>query len=149
MKGDERLHWDLTQAIIGAFYDVYNELGYGFLEKIYENAFAHELRKRGFVVKQQMPIRVYYDQQLMGEFYADLVINDLVIVELKAVEHVIDKHIAQLFNYLKATEIEVGLLFNFGVKPGFRRRVFTNKRKKIRAYLNNPQNPRTKYRSKA
>jgi len=123
------VHGDLSKAIIGAYYDVYNELGYGFLEKVYENALAHELRKRGHSVEQQFPIKVYYDQQLMGEYFVDLLIDDSIILELKAVDDLHPKHKAQIYNYLKANEFEVGLLLNFGPKPTFKRKILTNDQK--------------------
>ena len=124
------LHEDVTRAIIQALYKVYNTLGYGFLEKVYENALAYELARQGLEVRQQWPIKVYYDGHLMGEYFADLLVGSRVIVELKAVENLCPEHEAQLLNYLKATEIEVGLLLNFGPKPDFRRKIFTNDRKK-------------------
>ena len=117
-------HKDLTDKIINAFYKVYNTLGYGFLEKVYENALAHELRKRGFKVVQQAPIHVNYDGVIVGEYYADLVVNDAVILELKSVEAILDDHKAQLLNYLKATDIDVGLALNFGPRPQISRKVF-------------------------
>jgi GxxExxY protein len=124
------LHEEITGAIIKAFYTVYNTLGYGFLEKVYENALVHELTKLGLKVCQQVPIKVYYDGQLVGEYFADLVVEGCVIVEIKAAEGLRPEHAAQLLNYLKATEIEVGLLLNFGPKPEFTRKIFTNDRKK-------------------
>jgi len=129
------LHEQVTDAIIKAFYAVYNTLGYGFLEKIYENALTHELTKRGLNVQQQAPIKVYYDKHLMGEYCADLLVEGKVIVELKAAEKLSSQHIAQLLNYLKATDVEVGLVLNFGPEPTFERKVFTNERK-------NKRNPR-------
>ncbi len=124
-----RKHTELTREIIGAFYNVYNALGYGFLEKIYENALALELSELGLQVEQQKAITVYYRQHLMGKYYADLVVNDLVIVELKAVRVITDSHRAQLLNYLKATKYEVGLLLNFGSKPQRIRKVYDNELK--------------------
>jgi GxxExxY protein len=123
------LHSDLTREIIGAFYDVYNALGFGFLEKVYENALAVELRSRGFQVEQQKPVRVYYRKQIIGEYFADLVVNDCVILELKAGSAMIKAHEAQLLNYLKATKYEVGLLLNFGPLPRHRRKAFDNENK--------------------
>jgi GxxExxY protein len=122
-------HADLTGKIIGAFFDVYSVLGYGFLEKVYENALALELRKMGLRIEQQKRITVYYDGQEMGEYFADIVVNGIIIVELKAVRQLLKEHEAQLLNYLKATTIEVGLLLNFGPKAKFERKVYDNDRK--------------------
>jgi GxxExxY protein len=119
------LHADLTERIIKAFYKVYNVLGYGFLEKVYENALLHELRKDGLSVLQQESIKVFYDSCLVGDYYADLLVNGLVIVELKAAESLRQEHIAQLTNYCKATGIEVGLLLNFGNSPEVKRILFS------------------------
>jgi GxxExxY protein len=125
----EGKHADVTEKIIGAYYTVYNTLGYGFAEKVYENALVLELRKSGCCVEAQKPIEVYYEGQQVGEYFADMVVNDVVIVELKAVRTLLKEHEAQLLNYLKATMIEVGLLFNFGPEPQFRRRVYDNDKK--------------------
>ena len=122
-------HGDLTKHIIGAFYDVYNNLGYGFLEKVYENALTIELRTRGFQVEQQKAIYIHYRNQVVGEYFADLVVNDLIILELKATQKFAEEHEAQLLNYLKATPYEVGLLLNFGPKPIHIRKVYDNGRK--------------------
>lgn len=118
-------HKDTTDKILKAFYYVYNKLGYGFLEKVYENSIAIALRRHGCKVNQQVPIKVYFEGELVGDYYADLIVNNHVIVELKASEAISEGHEAQLLNYLRATEIEVGLLLNFGPKPEFRRKVFT------------------------
>jgi len=126
------LHQEITDKILKAFYRVYNDLGYGFLEKVYENALIHELRKMGLNVVRQKPIKVYYDNVLVGEYFADIIVENAVIVELKAVEVLHESHANQLTNYLKATEIEVGLLLNFGEEPEFARKILTNDRKKIR-----------------
>ncbi|MBI5485434.1 MAG: GxxExxY protein [Deltaproteobacteria bacterium] len=120
------LHSDITDGILKAFYKVYNALGYGFLEKVYENALLIELVNSGFQVLQQHPIQVFYEKRQVGEYFADLIVNDLVVLELKAAECLRDEHATQLINYLKATQKEVGLLFNFGPKPEFKRIVFTN-----------------------
>lgn len=125
------LHSDITGKIIKAFYTVYNTLGFGFLEKVYENALAIELRNTNLRVSQQQPVKVYYDGQLVGIYYADLIIENCVIVELKAAETLCEAHEAQLLNYLKATEIEVGMLLNFGMKPEYKRKIFTNNRKRL------------------
>ncbi len=120
------LHADLTEKIIKAFYTVNNVLGYGFLEKVYENAMCIELRKMGLNVEKQKNIKVYYDDNEVGDYYADLIVNNLAIIELKAAESLCYDHEVQLINYLKATQIEVGLLFNFGKKAEFKRKIFSN-----------------------
>lgn len=125
----EGKHSETTGKIIDAYYTVYRTLGYGFLEKVYENALALELQKLGLRVETQKLIEVYYGGQLVGEYFADIVVNDVVIVELKAVKTILKQHEAQLLNYLKASIIEVGLLLNFGPEPKFRRRVYDNVRK--------------------
>ena len=122
---------ELTDKIIQAFYCVYNELGFGFLENVYQNALYFELQSKGFKVEPQKAIDVYYQTQLVGKYKADLIVNDLVILELKAVDYLIQEHELQLINYLKATDKEVGLLLNFGMKPEFRRKVFYNSRKNL------------------
>ncbi|MCX6150921.1 MAG: GxxExxY protein [Ignavibacteriales bacterium] len=127
------LHENITGKILNSFYKVFNTLGYGFLEKVYENSMVIELKKEGCRVEQQKSINVFYDENQVGNYYADLIVDDLVIVELKAAEALCEEHEAQLINYLKATKIEVGLLLNFGKKPEFRRKIFTNERKDQRA----------------
>ncbi len=123
-------HEELTQQIIKAFYTVYNALGYGFLENVYENALKIELGKMGLKVIAQHPIKVYYDHQVVGEYFADIVVEDTIIVGLKAVNALLTEHEAQLLNYLNATRCEVGLLFNFGPKPQIKRKIFDNDRKR-------------------
>ncbi|MEK6753477.1 MAG: GxxExxY protein [Chloroflexota bacterium] len=130
-------HSDLTEQIIGAFYAVYSALGYGFLEDVYVKALVIELKKRGLIPNTEQPIEVYYAEQLIGKYYADIVVNDLVIVELKAVKTLVAEHEAQLLNYLKATPYEVGLLLNFGPKPETKRRSFDNNRKEWFVAKNN------------
>lgn len=120
---------DLTEKIIKAFFNVYNKLGYGFSEKVYQRALMIEMAKLGLQVEPEKTITVYYDGQVVGEYFADLVVNGLVIVELKAVRRLLEEHEAQLLNYLKATTIEVGLLLNFGPKAEFKRKVYDNDRK--------------------
>jgi GxxExxY protein len=126
---DDLLHKELTDRIINAFYKVYNILGYGFLERIYENAVFIELRETGLIVERQFPLKVFYKNHIVGEFFADLVVDQKVIVELKAMETIQQAHLSQLQNYLRATQIEVGLLLNFGRQAEVKRRVFTNDRK--------------------
>lgn len=123
------LHEEITSQIIKAFYKVNNVLGYGFLEKVYENAMLLELTKMGLKVERQKNILVHYENREVGNYFADLVVNDVVIIELKAAESLCEEHEAQLINYLKATNIEVGLLLNFGKKAEFKRKIFTNDRK--------------------
>ncbi|MFN3641041.1 MAG: GxxExxY protein [Flavobacterium sp.] len=125
----EYLHKDLTDKIIKIFYDVYNELGYGFLEKVYHNAMFYELWSKGLIVDSQKKIDVFFKSQLVGEYYADLVVENKVILELKTVEYISNVHIAQAMNYLKATNIEIALLLNFGVQPQIKRVIYTNDRK--------------------
>jgi GxxExxY protein len=122
-------HSELTQKIVGIFFDVYRTLGYGFLEKVYQNALAIRLRKAGFEVVQHRPIQVCFDGEIVGEYVADLVVDDTVILELKTVKELLDEHHAQLLNYLKATAHEVGLLLNFGPKPQVVRKAYDNARK--------------------
>ncbi|MBK8195055.1 MAG: GxxExxY protein [Lewinellaceae bacterium] len=122
------LHQDLTDRIIQCFFKVYNHLGFGFLEKVYQNALFYEIQRAGMKTEAQKPIKVFYDTLLVGEYYADLVVNDLVILELKAAESIALEHELQLINYLKATDMEIGLLLNFGQKPGIRRKIFSNVR---------------------
>ncbi len=122
-------HQEITQQIIKAFYTAYNTLGYGFLEQVYENAMVLELQKLDLKVIPQARIAVYYDGQIIGEYFADLLVADKVIVELKSVRTVTDAHEAQLLNYLKATPYEVGLLLNFGPKPQIKRKIYDNPQK--------------------
>src|ERR1035437_509319 len=111
------LHSEITGRIIKSFYEVYNTLGYGFLEKVYETSLYFELINAGLIVEKQRPIEVLYKKKLAGQYYADLIVNNSVIIELKAAEALAEEHELQLINYLKATNLEVGLLLNFGKKP--------------------------------
>ena len=123
-------HSEITDKILHAFYKVvYPQLGYGFLERVYENALAIALRAMTLRVQQQVKIAVYFQEQIVGEYFTDLVVEDVVIVELKAVSRLLPEHEAQLLNYLRATPYEVGLLLNFGPKPQFIRKAFDNSRK--------------------
>ena len=132
-------HAEITDKIIAAFYKVYNTLGYGFLEKVYDNAVVIELRKQGLEVISQAPITVFYEDNVVGEYFADLLVANAVIIELKAAKDLADEHEAQLLNYLKATPHEVGLLLNFGPKPQFKRKAFENTRKEWWNQKNNPR----------
>lgn len=122
------LHQEITEKIISCFYTVYNELGYGFLEKVYENALKIELQSNGLTCVTQKRIDVFYNDEVVGNYFADLLIDNQIIIELKS-GPIIEEHEFQLLNYLKATEIEVGLLMSFGKKPTFKRKIFTNDRK--------------------
>lgn len=124
-------HSEITDKIIHSFYEVYNSLGYGFLEKVYENAMILELRKHDLSVENQVAIKVHYDGTVLGTYYADILVDDLVIVELKATREIHKEHEAQLLNYLTATDKEVGLLLNFGVEAKFSRKFYENKFKRL------------------
>jgi len=125
-------HSSLTDKIIGVFYDVYNELGHGFLESTYGEAMSLALTESGSSVAREVSLPVWFRGRKVGQYFADLVIDDIVLVELKATRTLEPSHEAQLLHYLKSTEIEVGLLLNFGPHPQFRRFLFDNERKKIR-----------------
>ena len=123
-------HQELTKSIIGIYYNVYNELGFGFLEKVYHKALLIELKNNGYKIDSEKKVNVYYKNKIVGEYIPDIIINDSVIVELKCVEYLTDIHENQLLNYLKATDCEVGLILNFGIVPQFIRKIFTNDLKK-------------------
>ncbi|MBK7441801.1 MAG: GxxExxY protein [Bacteroidetes bacterium] len=123
----EYLHSDITQKVIKAYYNVYNKLGYGFLEKVYENAMVIELKSMGLKVEQQVKIKVFYNGQEVGYYIMDIVVENIVGVEIKACEALCVEHTYQLINYLKASQIEVGLLLNFGKDPEIKRKIFRNK----------------------
>ena len=123
-------HQELTKSIIGIYYNVYNELGFGFLEKVYHKSLLIELKKNGYKIDSEKKVNVYYKNEIVGEYIPDIIINDSVIVELKCVEYLTDIHENQLLNYLKATDCEVGLILNFGKDPQFIRKIFTNDLKK-------------------
>ena len=119
---------DITERIIKCSYDVYNSLGSGFLEKVYENSLFLKLNKIGLKTEQQYPIKVKFENDIVGEFFADLFVEYKIIVELKAIQELNEIHEAQLINYLKATGIEIGLLINFGPKIQIKRKIFTKKK---------------------
>jgi GxxExxY protein len=133
MNADERrfIHSELTEKIIQVFFTVYNELGHGFLESVYAEAMTMALSEQGFKVAREVLIPVWFRGSRIGVFKADLVVNGVVLVELKAARTIDSTHEAQTLNYLRATPIEIGLILNFGPKPGIRRLVFGNERKKI------------------
>src|SRR5512138_863309 len=126
----EYLHQDLTEKIIKVFYEVYSELGFGFLEKVYQKSMTLALEQSGLTCKCEVKIKVSFRGQVVGEYYSDIVVNDCVILELKACESLAPGHETQLLNYLRSTNIEIGLLLNFGSKPEIKRKIFTNDWKK-------------------
>jgi GxxExxY protein len=137
MNGELTLkHADVTEKIIGIFYDVYNELSYGFLECAYEESLVIALHEAGLAANRQIPLPVWFRGHKVGEFRADLLVENCVLLELKSARSLDPAHEAQLLHYLKSTEVEVGMLLNFGARPQFRRLLFDNGRKKIR------ENPR-------
>jgi len=127
----EILHKELTDKIIDAFFEVYNELGYGYLERVYQNSLFFELVARGHKVEAQKEMKIYYKGREVGIYYADLVVDDLVILELKAADAINEAHEAQLINYLRGTDKEIGYVLNFGPKPTFKRKIYTNERKTL------------------
>lgn len=130
----ELKHSELTEKIIEIFFDVYNELGHGFLESVYAEAMALALAAAGLEVRREVEIPVWFRGKLIGDFRADLVVEEAVILELKAARAIDQAFEKQLLNYLRATQFEIGLILNFGPRPEFRRLVFENTRKKIRVH---------------
>jgi GxxExxY protein len=126
------LHHDLTEKLIGAFFNIYNQLGHGFLESVYEQAFSIALAENGVFFERQIAVPVWFHGQKIGDFRADLLVDRKIIVELKTGRDIEPAWEKQLLNYLRATDVEVGLLFNFGPTAQFRRYVFENKRKNPR-----------------
>jgi len=119
------LYPEVSEQIIKSFYHVYNTLGYGFLEKVYEDSLRNSLRKSGFEVAQQLPISVHFEEEVVGEYFADLVVGGVILVEVKVAQAIAPEHESQLLNYLKATGYQVGLILNFGPKAEFRRKACT------------------------
>jgi len=114
-EGTEKIIFkDESYEIVGAAIRVWKTLGYGFLEKVYENALVIELRKRDFRVEQQKPVKVRYEDQIVGDYVADIVVNDAILLEMKSAQLIADEHVAQTLNYLKATGIRLGIILNFG-----------------------------------
>lgn len=125
-------HKELTDIIIRTFYDVYNDLGYGFLERVYQNSMFLALQEAGLAVEAQRHIKVYFRGKEVGDYFADIIVNGLIILELKAASCLLEAHELQLNNYLKATDIEVGLLLNFGEEPEFARKMWVNDKKNLK-----------------
>ena len=123
------LYTDITGAIIESYFNVYNKLGFGFLESVYQRAMVFGLSAKGFKCDDKFPIKVYYSGQNVGNYVADILVNEIVVIEIKAASELCEDHEKQLINYLKATDLEVGLLLNFGVKPQFKRKVFSGEYK--------------------
>jgi GxxExxY protein len=119
----------LSEQILGIFYQVHKDLGFGFSEKVYQRAFSLALREAGLGVEEQVSIKVYFHGELVGEFFADMLIDNVILLELKSVSTILEEHEAQLLNYLKATEIEVGYIMNFGKSASFKRKIYDNNRK--------------------
>jgi GxxExxY protein len=118
------IYSDITDSIIKCAYDVHRKLGFGFLEKVYENALALKLGKAGHKIEQQTPIKVYFEEQIVGDYFADIIVDGKVIIELKSCSELSKAHETQLVNYLKATNIKVGLLLNFGERLKIVRKIF-------------------------
>ena len=131
-------HFGVTQGIIGAFYEVYNELGHGFLESVYREAMIMALRSKNLLVEREKTVNVEFRGEIVGVFRTDLVVEKCIVVELKCARTIDSNHEAQLLNYLKATQFEVGLLLNFGVKPQFRRMIWETARSR---HTGRPMNP--------
>ncbi|MFL5765884.1 MAG: GxxExxY protein [Bacteroidia bacterium] len=136
MTYDNYLHSEITERVIKAYYNVYNKLGFGFLEKVYEKAMLIELEKLGLTCEKQKAIDVFYNNVNVGTYFADIIVENKVIIELKAAEGIAEEHEIQLVNYLKATDIEVGLLLNFGKVAAYKRKVLTVEYKKHRYHEN-------------
>jgi len=120
------LHKEITDKVLNAFYKVYNTLGWGFLETVYRNAMALELKDQGMTCEMERHLEVFYGGEIVGDYKADIVVEDFVVLELKSCEVLIEQHKNQLINYLKASNIEIGLLLNFGKSPEFKRVIFSN-----------------------
>ena len=125
-------HSELTDAIIGVFYAVYNELGFGFLESVYRKALCMALIEKGLRVESEVATSVFFRGEKVGDFRADLIVNQIVLLELKTAEKIVRAHEAQVLNYLRSTTLELGLILNFGPQPQIRRLVLDNARKPLR-----------------
>mgnify|MGYP001362440654 CR=1 FL=1 len=122
----EFLYKDITETILKSFFEVYKTLGYGFLEKVYHNALIHELQKNGLYVEKECKIDVMYKGIIVGEYYADLIVEKKIILEIKTAEIIVKQFEYQLMNYLRATKYELGMILNFGKKPEFSRKIYSN-----------------------
>ncbi len=135
MNTSNHIYSELTEKLIGFFYKVYNKLGYGFKEKVYERAFLIELEREKLNFAAQKVFKVYYDGIEVGKYTPDLLVEDAIVIEHKAAITIVPGHEEQLRNSLRATDLEVGLLFNYGLTPQFKRKVFANESKK---HINSP-----------
>jgi len=126
-------HSELTDLIIGTFYEVYGELGFGFLESVYRNALRLVLIDKGLTVEQEAPVTVFFRGRNVGDSRADLIVNGVVLLELKTAEQIVPAHESQVLNYLRSTALELGLILNFGPKPQVRRLLLDNLRKHTKA----------------
>jgi GxxExxY protein len=124
---------ELTDMVIGVFYDVYNELGFGFLESVYRNALRLALLEKGLTIEEEVTVSVFFRGQNVGDFRADLVVRGVLLLELKTAERIVPAHEAQLLNYLRSISLELGLILNFGPRPQVRRLVLKNARKHLQA----------------
>jgi GxxExxY protein len=127
-------HSELTDLIIAVFYEVYNELGFGFLESVYRKSLCLALLQKGVSVEQEVPVAVFFRGQNVGDFRADLVVNRTILLELKTAEQIIAAHASQVLNYLRSTDLELGLILNFGPKPQVRRLLLDNSRKHAKSH---------------
>ncbi|HZE82439.1 MAG TPA: GxxExxY protein [Candidatus Polarisedimenticolia bacterium] len=127
-------HSELTDLIIAVFYEVYNELGFGFLESVYRKSLCLALLQKGVSVEQEVPVAVFFRGQNVGDFRADLVVNRTILLELKTAEQIIAAHASQVLNYLRSTALELGLILNFGPKPQVRRLLLDNSRKHAKSH---------------
>ncbi len=137
-KKFEGKHSELTGTFLRAFFQIHKEMGFGFSEKVYEAALEVLLKELGLIPERQKEIKVYYHGKQVGDYKADMIVNDVVLLEIKSVEKLIDAHDAQLLNYLKSTEIEVGLLLNFGHQAEFHRKIYDNSRKGTMSWIKDP-----------
>jgi len=127
-------HSELIEAIIGVFYEVYNDLGFGFLESVYRNSLRLALLEKGLSVEQEVAVSVFFRGHNVGDFRADLIVNGTILLELKTAEQIIAAHESQVLNYLRSTSLELGLILNFGPKPQVRRLLLDNLRKHAKVH---------------
>jgi GxxExxY protein len=127
-------HSELTDLIIAVFYEVYNELGFGFLESVYRKSLCLALLQKGVSVEQEVPVTVFFRGQNVGDFRADLVVDRTILLEQKTAEQIVAAHESQVLNYLRSTALELGLILNFGPKPQVRRLLLDNSRKHAKSH---------------